>query len=99
MPETAADEGPVGPGQAESVVLELVRRYNEEGRDISAKPSSTYAPKLFADEPEAQCLPGRRRKELLTRAMNNLLARGRLKQITEGSPSRPRGRLVLVLLQ
>lgn len=99
VPESADNEGPVGLGQAESVVLELVRRYNEEGRDISAKPSSTHAPKLFADEPEAQCLPGRRRKELLTRAMNNLIARRRLRQITEGSASRPRGRLVLVPLQ
>jgi len=40
--------------QAERIFLELVERFKREGRDVSPSPSVTYAPKVFAEHPDAK---------------------------------------------
>lgn len=77
-------------GKAKLVFLELVRRYQEQGRNLSAQPGPSYAPKLLMDNPEAAGLS----KELLAKAMNALLKDNIIAVETYGRPSRPYTRLV-----
>jgi hypothetical protein len=42
--------------KAEHVFLDLLRRYSEQGRDVSHKVSPSYAPTQFAKEETAQTL-------------------------------------------
>ena len=71
--------------------LALLEQFTSEGRNASANPGSTYAPKLFSEHPAAEGVT----KLGFKRAMNNLLARQR-KSISkwEGPPSRRRSLLV-----
>jgi RecA-family ATPase len=69
---------------AEEVFLRLLRSFSTQGRYVSDKPSSAYAPKLFADDPSVRNLS----KRELELAMNRLFTAGRIKVIHEGPPSR-----------
>jgi RecA-family ATPase len=60
---------------ADDLFLKLLNRCNGQGRNVShAKTSNTYAPTLFATDPEGK---GKRRE--LTDAMNRLFAADRIK--------------------
>jgi RecA-family ATPase len=45
--------------KADAIFLELVARFEREGRDVSASPSPSYAPKVFAEHPDAKGLTAR----------------------------------------
>jgi RecA-family ATPase len=40
--------------EVENLFMKLLRRTTEQGRNVSDKPSPSYAPTVFADEPEAK---------------------------------------------
>jgi RecA-family ATPase len=76
---------------ADQVFLDLVTAYTAEGREVSARPSSTFAPAVFANDPRSQGIAARG----LTDAMNRLFAAKRIKTIETGPPSRRRQRIAL----
>jgi RecA-family ATPase len=78
--------------KAEQVFLALLRRFARQGRNVSDKPSSTYAPAQFANEPEAK--RDKVPKHALAEAMVRLFARDKIAAVSEGSPSRLRTKIV-----
>ncbi len=77
--------------KAETTFIELLRQYNTQGQDVSARPCSTYAPKLFAGHPKSEGIG----KPLFASAMQDLLDSQKIKIEVTGPPSRQRSRLVL----
>jgi hypothetical protein len=65
---------------AEETFLKLLRSFGTQGRYVSDKPSSAYAPKLFADDPTARNLS----KRELELAMSRLFTAGRIRVFYEG---------------
>jgi len=78
--------------KAEAVFLDLLQRFSGEGRDVSAKPSRSYAPTQFAAHPDARGST----KRALEAAMNRLLCSHRIRIENFGPPSKPRSRLIFV---
>lgn len=76
--------------EAKAKVRALVQAYNEQGRNVSVTPGPGYAPAEFMKQPDM----GKFRKVLLEKAMNALLAEGKLRVETSGPPSRRRSYLV-----
>jgi RecA-family ATPase len=77
---------------AESVFLNLLRRFAAAGRDVSDKPSANYAPTTFASEAEAKT--GKLDKKALAEAMSRLFADKKIRVEWSGPKSRKRSRLV-----
>jgi len=64
---------------AQNIFLALLDRYNKQDLTVSANPTSrNFAPKIFADMPEAKALSDKSRKKLLREAMDYLLTRERI---------------------
>lgn len=80
--------------RAEQVFLDLLDRFARDGRAVTDKVCSTYAPTVFADEQEAKAR--NITKDMLKSAMLRLFASSKIKIVTDGPPSRPRTRLVIV---
>src|SRR5262249_3680316 len=82
--------------QAEDVFLDLLRRYNAQGRDVSHKIGPSYAPARFAEEPTAQTLALKKdtRNKALEAAMIRLFAGKRIRTEQYGRPSRPYNRII-----
>jgi RecA-family ATPase len=80
-----------GEQKADEVFLTILRRFTTQGRNASANHGTTYAPALFAGEPEAKELP--QPKKALADAMTRLFAAKRIYVAEEGPPSRKRTRL------
>ena len=76
---------------ADDVFLSLLKRFEAEGRAASPKPSSLYAPKLFALEAEAEGVEDK----ALAAAMRRLFRAKKIQVVTEGPQSRQRQRLAL----
>jgi RecA-family ATPase len=72
---------------ADHVFLELVRRFFDQGRKCSDKPSRSFAPVLFEQEPEAK-LASLRRKDL-EQSMIRLFAANKIRMAISGKASRP----------
>jgi RecA-family ATPase len=79
------------PSEADAMFLFMLNRYIEQGRWVSANKSSTYAPKVFADDKGC----GFKSAELKD-AMDRLLERKEIKTEQYGPPSRLRTRLVRI---
>jgi RecA-family ATPase len=78
--------------QAEEVFLNLLARYEREGRNVSDKPSSpTYASAVFRKERDAKGF----RKDDLDAAMRRLFESEKIHVETYGRPSRPYSRIRL----
>lgn len=71
--------------KAERVFMKLLREFSQEGRTLSDKVSSAYAPALFAKSGRAEGCT----KRMLTAAMEALFVSGKIKMVEGGSPSRP----------
>lgn len=82
--------------RAERIFLDLLRRYNEQGRDVSHKLGPSYAPARFAEEPAAEtlALKGNKRSKALEAAMNRLFEAKKIKTKQYGRPSRPYNKIV-----
>jgi RecA-family ATPase len=82
--------------KADQVFLELLRRYTEQGREVSHKAGPSYAPALFAQEAAAHKIASKNkaRKEALAAAMNRLFEGKKIKTESYGRPSRPYNKIV-----
>lgn len=78
--------------RAEQVFVTLLSRFTREGRNVSDKKGTTYAPASFAGEQEAKAF--KLSKDMLADAMKRLFASGKIRVVTEGPPSKQRSRLV-----
>ena len=81
--------------KAETTFVDLLRQFNTQGQDVSARPCSTYAPKVFANHSKSEGIG----KALFAAAMQDLLDSHKIKIEVTGPPSRQRSRLVLEDLQ
>jgi RecA-family ATPase len=77
--------------KAERVFLDLLAAFESQGRDVSPKPSQTYAPSVFEKHPNAEGIT----KRGFAAAMERLLSAGRILVETVGPPSRQYKRLTL----
>jgi RecA-family ATPase len=89
-----------GPGTLQRLAAEaavndlfmfLLQRSIKAGRTVSDRPSPTYAPTLFAREPEAK--ERKIDKDALAAAMARLFAAGKIHVLTSGPSSRTRSRI------
>jgi RecA-family ATPase len=76
---------------ADSVFLDLITKFQIEGRDVSASPSPNFAPVIFSKHPACKGLSAK----ILRAAMDRLFAARRIRVDTFGPPSRQRTRLIL----
>lgn len=75
-----------GQSRADRVFLRLLRRVTEEGRHVSAAPTSAaYAAKLFARQPDSEGIS----KRDFEGAIQRLFAQRKVREQTGGKPSRP----------
>jgi RecA-family ATPase len=100
-----AEAGSLDPDSAEQVLkrlsaedkvnelfLTLLRRFAEQGRNVSDKSGTSYAPAHFSKQPEAKA--GKVTSKALAEAMERLFTAKRIRVLTEGPKSHPRTRLV-----
>jgi RecA-family ATPase len=76
------------PAEIDAMFLVMLDKYTEQGRLVSANKSSTYAPKVFADDKGCGFKSGD-----LKDAMDRLLERKEIRAELYGPPSRPRTKL------
>lgn len=74
-----------GAAKAERVFLKLLRLFTDQGRRVNHAGGPTYAPKLFAEHPDAEGMT----KRALKTAMEGLLAAGKIR-VTEDGPASKR---------
>ena len=89
VPESVA-EVVAKASNAETVFLQLLDAYNNEGRNVGASQYGNYAPSAFAKDKRGKGI----RKQAFIDAMNNLFERGVVISETYGPPSKQRSRLV-----
>jgi RecA-family ATPase len=75
--------------KAEEVFFALLGRFDKQERTVSANFGPTYAPKVFADHPDAAGIT----KGAFQEAMTRLLDGGKIRNERYGPPSRQRTRL------
>ena len=79
--------------KVEELFLELLDRFQAEGRNVSHKKhAAEYAPKMFADDPRA--MGQHVSKEAFLAAMNRLYSAGTIRSENYGPPSRGWSKLV-----
>jgi RecA-family ATPase len=90
-------QGPTGldkmaaDAKGDDVFLDLLKRLSVQGRNVSSSKGPTYAPAVFAGEPDNHKF----KKEAFDAAMRRLLKVGTIRIETFGSPSHQRSKLVL----
>jgi RecA-family ATPase len=75
----------------DNLFLDLLRRSTKQGRNVSDKAGTSYSPAIFAQEAEAK--KAKVSKKQMAEAMTRLFAAGRIRVLTEGSPTHRRSRL------
>jgi len=88
-PERLAAEAEV-----DHLFLNLLRRLTEQGRNVSDKPSLSYAPSMFVSEPEAK--KAKANKKAFTDAMARLFAVRKIRVVPFGPASRMRSKIIEV---
>jgi RecA-family ATPase len=78
--------------KADDLFMTMLDRFTGQGRNVSDKRSPSYAPALFAKEPDAKTQGIA--KAVLEDAMRRLFAAGRIRVETSGRPSHQRSKLV-----
>lgn len=76
---------------AERVFIQMLRRYQYEGRPVSAAPSPNFAPKVFAKDDRS----GGVSSKAFIAAMNSLFESRRIHLENFGPPSKPRSMIVI----
>ncbi len=93
VPESpAAASDALGRGHARAVFLELLRELTRQGRRVSANKGPTYAPAIFAAEPDAKGI----KNKAFTFAMSELLRDGIIEVCEDGPASKRRSFLRIV---
>lgn len=77
--------------RAEQIFLSLLDRFAKEGRNVTDKPGTNYAPAMFGKEMEAH--DGKLNKEAMAAAMRRLFASNAIRVVTEGPKSKQRSRI------
>lgn len=77
--------------RAEEVFLRLLGHFAAQDREVSHKPSRTYAPTVFAEHPAAEGITSK----AFTKAMNRLFAADKIKVERFGPPSKERSKIVV----
>ncbi|MGY4596346.1 RecA-family ATPase [Bradyrhizobium sp. GM22.5] len=77
--------------RAEQVFLSLLDRFTKEGRNVTDKPGTSYAPAMFGREMEAH--DGKLDKDAMAAAMRRLFAGSKIRVVTEGPKSKQRSRI------
>ncbi|MBO0718742.1 MAG: AAA family ATPase, partial [Rhizobiales bacterium] len=80
--------------RADALFITILRRFIEQNRNVSANPSSTFAPVMFADQDDAKA--EHFRPSDFKAAMERLFKSNRIRVIEEGPPSKRRSRIVEV---
>jgi RecA-family ATPase len=80
--------------KADDLFLTMLRRFDREGRNVSASTCPTYAPTVFAREPAAK--DSKTSKNAFADAMARLFEAKRIRVVTDGPASRQRSRIVEV---
>jgi RecA-family ATPase len=78
--------------KCDQIFLDLLARYTDQGRFVTDKSGTGYAPPKFADEAVAK--KASLTKRHFERAMTRLFASGRIKLETFGPPSKIRTRII-----
>jgi RecA-family ATPase len=91
-PKGKADKQADAERKVEDLFLTLLRRLTDQGRNVSDKTGTSYAPAQFAKQPEAKA--GKITGKAFAAAMERLFAAKKIRVVTEGPPSRPRTKLV-----
>jgi hypothetical protein len=78
--------------QADEAFIKLLKRFNADNRNASEKSGTSYAPTLFAEQPDAEGITVKQFKA----AMDRLLAAKRIRIVDNGTKSRPSRTFVLV---
>jgi RecA-family ATPase len=76
---------------ADAIFLDLVAKFQAEGRNVSASPSPSFAPKVFSKHEAAKGLSAK----VLDAAMNRAFSANKIKNEAFGPPSHRRTRVVL----
>jgi RecA-family ATPase len=90
-PKTGSLERLASEAKADDLFLKLLDRFNRQDRNVSDKSGRSYAPAVFANEPEAR--EAGASKNSLTQAMNRLFKSDRIHLVQYDSPCRNRFRL------
>jgi RecA-family ATPase len=77
---------------AEQVFLDILLLLESQGREVSSKPSASYAPTVFAAHPDAKGIT----KKVFALAMERLFQDKRIRLVDCGTKSRPRKKLATV---
>ena len=80
--------------EVNQLFLTLLRRFTKQRRNVSDKTSPSYAPSVFAAEPEAKKSKPKVTADALADAMRRLFAAGKIEVVSEGPPSRIRTRII-----
>jgi hypothetical protein len=79
-------------GKIDSLFLELLALFADQGQNLGIQPGTSYAPAKMAKHPKAKGFS----KEQLAASMQRLFDSKRIAVVTEGPDSRRRSRLVVV---
>jgi RecA-family ATPase len=91
-PQGGSFEQTMADAKADNLFLELLRRFATQGRNVTDKKGTSYAPAIFADEPEAKA--AKATNKALAGAMRRLFASNKIRLVNEGPASRQRTRLM-----
>ena len=78
----------------DNLFLDLLRRLAKQGRNVTDKTGPTFAPAVFADEPDAK--KDKVSSKQFAEAMRRLFAANKIEVVSFGPPSRLRTRIVEV---
>jgi hypothetical protein len=92
VPHAGSIEQAVIDRAAEDAFLTMLRRFTNQGRHVTDKTGTTYAPAAFAGEPEAKTK--KLSNKMLAETMKRLFAANRIRVVHFGSRSRERSRIV-----
>jgi hypothetical protein len=91
-PKTGSLEKYAANSRADDVFLKLLERFCRQGRIVGDKRGPSFAPALFAQEPEAKAVGLQNRA--LAEAMRRLFADNKIHVENYGRPSRPAAKIV-----
>ena len=90
-PKAGSLEMAAADAEADEAFTQILDRFSRQGRNASPNPGRTYAPSLFASEPEADGLTAKS----LAAAMRRLFSADKIHVVKEGPPSHQRSRLAV----
>jgi RecA-family ATPase len=74
----------------DTLFLALLAQFTNEGRNVTHKKGTSYAPSEFANHPDGKCV----RKEAFKASMDRLLKAGEIKIVEHGPPSKRHSKII-----